>query len=237
VPPPEVVGVWESLMLLVNNHILKMTAMLKPSAEYNRTAAIIEGFHAERSATEIIRFFGYPRSTVYDVVAKYTALEQSKIPMCQRGRITWKNAPRGLPQSLKGLKRWFWMTRAIVVKISIDCWCKRANNASNYRGGPSIQIIYIKNTTDVLWGCQDKPSCSPRLPFWPFNSSDLNPLNYYVCSVFERVTNKPRHPNVTSLKIVIEAAFVGMDSATLQRAKRFRSRIETIIQANGKYIE
>ncbi|KAG5346598.1 IFT46 protein, partial [Acromyrmex charruanus] len=30
------------------------------------------------SATEIIRFFGYPRSTVYDVLAKYTALEQSK---------------------------------------------------------------------------------------------------------------------------------------------------------------
>jgi len=41
VPPPEVVvGVRESLILLVNNHILKMAAMLKPSAEYNRRAAI-----------------------------------------------------------------------------------------------------------------------------------------------------------------------------------------------------
>ena len=78
VPPPEIViGVQESLMLLVNSHILKMAAMLKPSAEYNRRAAIIEDLRAGRSATEIIRFFGYPRSTVYDVVAKYTALEQS----------------------------------------------------------------------------------------------------------------------------------------------------------------
>ena len=77
-PPPEIViGVQESLMLLVNSHILKMAAMLKPSAEYNRRAAIIEDLRAGRSATEIIRFFGYPRSTVYDVVAKYTALEQS----------------------------------------------------------------------------------------------------------------------------------------------------------------
>ena len=75
-PPPEiVVGARESLMLLINSHILKMAAMLKSSAEYNRRAAIIEGLRAELSAMEIIRFFGYPRSIVYDVVAKYTALE------------------------------------------------------------------------------------------------------------------------------------------------------------------
>ncbi|KAG5320945.1 SETMR methyltransferase, partial [Acromyrmex heyeri] len=42
----------------------------------------------------------------------------------------------------------------------------------------------------------------------PANSLDLNPLDY-VWSV-ERVTNKSRHPNVTSLR-TIEAAFVGMD--------------------------
>jgi len=50
---------------------------LKPSAEYDRRAAIIEGLRAGRSAMEIIRFFEYPRSTDYDVVAKYIALEQS----------------------------------------------------------------------------------------------------------------------------------------------------------------
>jgi len=38
---------------------------------------IIEGLRAGHSVMEIIRFFGYPRSTVYNVVAKYTALEQS----------------------------------------------------------------------------------------------------------------------------------------------------------------
>jgi len=45
-PPEIVVGVQESLMFLVNSHILKMTAMLKPSTEYNRRAAIIEGLRA-----------------------------------------------------------------------------------------------------------------------------------------------------------------------------------------------
>jgi len=42
-----------------------MVVMLKPNAEYNRKAAIIEDLHAERSATEIIQFFG---STVYDKI-------------------------------------------------------------------------------------------------------------------------------------------------------------------------
>ena len=70
-PPDVVVGVRESPISS------KMTAMLKPSAKYNRRLAIIlEGFCAGRSSTEIIWFFGYPRSTVYDVVAKYTALKQ-----------------------------------------------------------------------------------------------------------------------------------------------------------------
>jgi len=34
--------------------------------------------------------------------------------------------------------------------------------------------------------------------------------------------HKSRHPNMTSLRIAIEAAFVGMDSATLQRATENR---------------
>ncbi|KYN10983.1 hypothetical protein ALC57_16867 [Trachymyrmex cornetzi] len=132
-----------------------MAAILKPSAEYNRRATIIEGLRAGRSATEIIRFFGYPRSTVYDVMVKYTTSEQSNEVV--------KRAP---------------------------------------------------------------------------NSPNLNPLDYYVWGVVERVTNKSRHPNVTSLRTAIEAAFIGMDSATLQHAcERFRQRIEAVIQANGRYIE
>jgi len=59
-----------------------------------------------------------------------------------------------------------------------------------------------------------------------------------VWSVVERVTDKSRHPNVTSLRIAIEAAFADIDSATLQRAcEHFRSRIEAVIEADGNYIE
>jgi len=74
--------------------------------------------------------------------------------------------------------------------------------------------------------------------FWPPNSPDLNPLDFYVWSEVERVTNKSRHPNVASLRTAIEAAFTDMDRDTLKRAcARFRPRMEAVIQASGGYIE
>jgi len=41
-----IVGIWESLMLLVN--ILEMATMMKSSAEYNQRAAIIENLRAQQ---------------------------------------------------------------------------------------------------------------------------------------------------------------------------------------------
>jgi len=96
----------ESLILLVS-HILKMAAMLKPSAEYNRRITIIEGLHAGRSATEIFQFFGYSINRLWRCGKIY---DFRRVQRGCRGRITRKNVPRG-SQSLKELKRWFRMTQ------------------------------------------------------------------------------------------------------------------------------
>lgn len=72
----------------------------------------------------------------------------------------------------------------------------------------------------------------------PPNSPDLNPLDFYVCSVVESATNKSRHPKVASLRAAIEAAFADMDRDSLKRAcRRFRPRMKEVIQAEGGYIE
>lgn len=55
-----------------------MAELVKSSAEYNRRAAIIESLRAGRTPVEIIQFFGYPRSTVYDVAKRYAASEESE---------------------------------------------------------------------------------------------------------------------------------------------------------------
>jgi len=64
---------------------------------------------------------------------------------------------------------------------------------------------WLSDNIDMFWSKE----------FWLPNYPDLNPLDYYVWSVIERITNKPRHPNVTSLKTAIKAAFADIDIATL----------------------
>lgn len=54
--------------------------------------------------------------------------------------------------------------------------------------------------------------------FWPLDSLDFNPLDYYVWSIIEKVTNKFRHPNIVSFQAAIEIAFAGLDRQQLKRA-------------------
>jgi len=102
----------------------------------------------------------------------YTALEQSKeIPVRQQETVTQKNAKTpaviGRVQVLISDE-----SRAIVAKISINCWYKRTNNVSNCQGGPSIQIEYIIDAIDTL--CQDKPSCLMLLRSFEKRSVGMN---------------------------------------------------------------
>jgi len=55
-----------------------MAESFRKTPEYNRRAAVIEGVRAGRTPNEIIKFFGYPRSTVYDIVQRYAASEESE---------------------------------------------------------------------------------------------------------------------------------------------------------------
>lgn len=74
--------------------------------------------------------------------------------------------------------------------------------------------------------------------FWPPNSPDLNPLDYYVWGVVERDTNKHPHSTIDSLKSTIKQVMVNMDKTMLTKAcGRFRPRIEAVIDAEGGFIE
>lgn len=46
--------------------------------EYDRRATVIESLRAGRTPTEIIKFFRYTKSTVYDVAKRYAVSEESE---------------------------------------------------------------------------------------------------------------------------------------------------------------
>ncbi|XP_022696394.1 uncharacterized protein LOC111264608 isoform X3 [Varroa jacobsoni] len=63
------------------NHVNKPTVMAKKSTsspEYERRLAIVQCLHAGRTPAAIINFFGYPRSTVYNIAFKYWAAKDEK---------------------------------------------------------------------------------------------------------------------------------------------------------------
>jgi hypothetical protein len=62
----------------VRLHNLKMAEFIKSSLEYNRRAAIVESLRAGRMPTEIIKFFGYPKPTVYDIGKRHAVSEESE---------------------------------------------------------------------------------------------------------------------------------------------------------------
>ncbi|EZA52948.1 hypothetical protein X777_07644 [Ooceraea biroi] len=73
---------------------------------------------------------------------------------------------------------------------------------------------------------------------WPPSSPDANSLDYYVWSICEREVNKQPHSNKEAVKAKIENIMMSMDKEKLIKAcSRFRSRIESIIAANGDFFE
>ena len=74
--------------------------------------------------------------------------------------------------------------------------------------------------------------------FWPPNSPDLNPLDYFVWGEVERVSNKNAHHSREALKRTIQETMEVMDRTVVKRAcGRFRSRLERMVAAEGGFIE
>ena len=82
--------------------------------------------------------------------------------------------------------------------------------------------------------------CYDFRPFshWPHFSPDLNPLDYFVWSYVENITNRTSHNTKASLIATIRRVFTELPLALVEKAcSQFRIRIEAVIEAEGGYIE
>ena len=70
------------------------------------------------------------------------------------------------------------------------------------------------------------------------SSPDLNPLDYFVWSYVENITNITSHNTKASLITAIRRVFAELPPALVEKAcSQFRIRIESVIEAEGGYIE
>ena len=82
--------------------------------------------------------------------------------------------------------------------------------------------------------------CYDFVPFsrWPPSSPDLNPLDYFVWSYVENITNMTSHNTKANLIAAIRRVFAELPLALVEKAcSQFRIRIEAVIEAEGGDIE
>ena len=73
---------------------------------------------------------------------------------------------------------------------------------------------------------------------WPPSSPDLNPLDYFVWSYVENITNMTSHNTKASLIATIHRVFAELPPALVEKSSsQFRIRIEAVIEAEGGYIK
>ena len=72
----------------------------------------------------------------------------------------------------------------------------------------------------------------------PSSSPDLNPLDYFVWSYIENITNMTSYNTKASLIAAIRRVFTKLLPALVKKAySKFRIRIKAVIEAQGGYIE
>ena len=75
---------------------------------------------------------------------------------------------------------------------------------------------------------------SVRPPSFPY----LNPLDYFVWSYVENITNMTSHNTKASLTAAIRRVFAKLPPVLVEMARsQFRIRIEAVIETEGGYIE
>ena len=80
--------------------------------------------------------------------------------------------------------------------------------------------------------------CYDLVPFSHWSSPELNPLDYFVRSYVENITNMTSHNTKASLIAAIRRVFAELPLALVEKAcSQFRIRIEAVIEAEGGYIE
>ena len=123
-----------------------------------------------------------------------------------------------------------------VLKSVVICWCNQVAGgrpldvAAGLGTGSQVQRDPGLAFEGVLRLCTLR-SLAPSSP-------DLNPLDYFVWSYVENITNMTSHNTKASLIAGIRRVFAKLPPALVEKVySLFRIRIEALIEAEGGYIE
>ena len=123
-----------------------------------------------------------------------------------------------------------------VLKSVVIPWC---NPVAGGRPWVWQQDSAPAHKSKETQACLQK-ECYDFVPFshWTPSSPDLNPLDYFVWSYVENITNMTSHNTKASLIAALCRVFSELPPALVEKAwSLFRIPIEAVIKAEGGYIE
>ena len=123
-----------------------------------------------------------------------------------------------------------------VLKSVVIPWCNQVAGGRPW--------VWQQDSAPAHKSKETKPwlqkECYDFVPFshWHPSPPDLNPLDYFVWSYVEKITNMTSHSTKASLIAAIRQVFVEILPVLVEKAcSQFRIRIEAVIEAEGGYIE
>ena len=123
-----------------------------------------------------------------------------------------------------------------VLKSMVILWCNQVAGGRPWVWQQDSTPAHNSKETQALL----QKECYDFVPFshWPPSFPDLNPLDYFVWSYVENMTNMTSHNTKASLIAAIRRVFAVLPPALMEKAgSQFRIRIEAVIEAEGGYIE
>jgi hypothetical protein len=122
----------------------------------------------------------------------------------------------------------------VFLKKKVKPWIKKVTVGKPYIFQQGGAPAYYSHLVQICF--DDNMDIFRSNDFWPPNCPDLNPLDYYICSIVRRDTNKSRHPNIVSLQKAIQVMFMKLQGEELKRAcQHFHPRLEAVIFNGGGY--
>ena len=117
-----------------------------------------------------------------------------------------------------------------VLKSVVIPWCNQVAGGRPWVWQQDSTLAHKSKVTQAWL----QKECYDFVPFSP----NLNPLDYFVWSYVENITNMTSHNTKDSLIIASHQVFAKLPPALVEKAcSQFRIRIEAVIEVEGGYIE
>ena len=123
-----------------------------------------------------------------------------------------------------------------VLKSVVIPWCNQVASGRSWVWQQDSAPAHKSKETQAWL----QKECYNFVPFshWLPSSLNLNPLDYFVWSYVENITNMTTHNTKASLIAAIRRVFAELLLALVEKAcSQFWIRIEAVIEAEGSYIE